>query len=197
MVARASLEWHSAKGAFPASCQSYIPLDQTPTSLSRTSTVLSLLFLRLLRGLRRVGRWRGPGRTEARSGLRMMPTFLSSFLRCRTAGFPQYGSKAGMSNRACPNGTRSVCHLVCLCPSCTKLAALVPPHCAGEHSRLAHHRSSGFCRSTPGTLAPVQVTVSWSILTYWPQPPHSQPHLDFAARRFIRDALAVRHTLNA
>ena len=31
----------------------------------------------------------------ARTGLRMMPTFPSSPLRFRTAGFPQYGSKAG------------------------------------------------------------------------------------------------------
>jgi len=42
------------------------------------------------------------GRTEARSGLRMMPTFPPSPLRFRTAGFPQYGSKAGMSDRAFP-----------------------------------------------------------------------------------------------
>jgi transposase InsO family protein len=35
------------------------------------------------------------GRTMARTGLRMMPTFPSSPLRFRTAGFPQYGSKAG------------------------------------------------------------------------------------------------------
>ena len=40
----------------------------------------------------------------ARSGLRMMPTFPSSPLRFRTAGFPQYGSKAGLSDGACPSG---------------------------------------------------------------------------------------------
>src|SRR5262245_4785509 len=43
------------------------------------------------------------GRTMARSGLRMMPTFPSSPLRFRTAGFPQYGSKAGLSDSAFPN----------------------------------------------------------------------------------------------
>ncbi len=42
------------------------------------------------------------GRTMARTGLRMMPTFPSSSLRFRTAGFPQYGSKAGLSDGACP-----------------------------------------------------------------------------------------------
>jgi hypothetical protein len=38
----------------------------------------------------------------ARTGLRMMPTFPSSPLRFRTAGFPQYGSKAGLSDGAFP-----------------------------------------------------------------------------------------------
>ena len=33
----------------------------------------------------------------------MMPTFPSSPLRFRTAGFPQYGSKAGLSDGACPH----------------------------------------------------------------------------------------------
>src|SRR5580692_5631304 len=42
------------------------------------------------------------GRTVARSGLRMMPTFPLSPLSFRTAGFPQYGWKAGMSDSAFP-----------------------------------------------------------------------------------------------
>jgi hypothetical protein len=42
------------------------------------------------------------GRTVARSGLRMMPTFPPSPLSFRTAGFPQYGWKAGMSDSAFP-----------------------------------------------------------------------------------------------
>jgi len=36
----------------------------------------------------------------ARSGLRMMPTFPSPSLECRTVGFPQYGYKAGLSDGA-------------------------------------------------------------------------------------------------
>ena len=40
------------------------------------------------------------GRTVARSGLRMMPTFPPSPLSFRTAGFPQYGCKAGLSDSA-------------------------------------------------------------------------------------------------
>jgi hypothetical protein len=42
------------------------------------------------------------GRTEARSGLRMMPPFPPSPLKFRTAGFPRYGFKAGLSDKAFP-----------------------------------------------------------------------------------------------
>src|SRR5271156_4228553 len=42
------------------------------------------------------------GRTVARSGLRMMPTFPLSPLSFRTAGFPQYGWKVGLSGSAFP-----------------------------------------------------------------------------------------------
>ena len=39
----------------------------------------------------------------ARTGLRMMPTFPSSSLKFRTAGFTQYGFKAGLSGEAFPS----------------------------------------------------------------------------------------------
>jgi len=39
----------------------------------------------------------------ARSGLRMMPTFPLPSLKFRTAGFPQYGFKAGVSDKAFPS----------------------------------------------------------------------------------------------
>ena len=42
-------------------------------------------------------------RMEARTGLRMMPTFPRSPLSFRTAGFPQYGWKAGLSGGAFPS----------------------------------------------------------------------------------------------
>ena len=44
---------------------------------------------------------RRSSRAMARTGLRMMPTFPSPPLKFRTAGFPQYGFKASMSDRAC------------------------------------------------------------------------------------------------
>jgi hypothetical protein len=47
------------------------------------------------------------GRIEARTGLRMMPTSPRSPLSFRTAGFPQYGWKDGVSDGAFPTG-RSV-----------------------------------------------------------------------------------------
>src|SRR6266700_4141954 len=47
------------------------------------------------------------GRIEARSGLRMMPTFPRSPLSFRTAGFPQYGWKAGFSDGAFLTSTRA------------------------------------------------------------------------------------------
>ena len=43
------------------------------------------------------------GRTVARNGLRMMPTFPLSPLSFRTAGFPQYGWKVGLSGSAFPH----------------------------------------------------------------------------------------------
>ena len=42
------------------------------------------------------------GRIEARIGLRMMPTFPRSPLSFRTASFPQYGFKAGLSDGVFP-----------------------------------------------------------------------------------------------
>jgi hypothetical protein len=45
---------------------------------------------------------RKSGRIEARTGLRMMPTSPRSPLSFRTAGFPQYGWKDGVSDGAFP-----------------------------------------------------------------------------------------------
>jgi hypothetical protein len=46
------------------------------------------------------------GRIEARTGLRMMPTSPRSPQSFRTAGFPQYGWKAGLSDGAFPSAGR-------------------------------------------------------------------------------------------
>ncbi len=64
------------------------------------------------------------GRRMARTGLRMMPTFPSSPLKFRTAGFPQYGFKAGVSAGAFPRMAPTCRALsVCFLPSCPPLQA--------------------------------------------------------------------------
>ena len=76
-----------------------------------------------------------PGRTMARIGLRMMPPFPWSPLKFRTARFPQYGFKAGVSGGAFPAARglpqRSVCHR----PSCTSLIAFAPRSVPGNALR--------------------------------------------------------------
>src|SRR3989442_13278822 len=42
------------------------------------------------------------GKAKARTGLRMMPTFPLPLLKFRTASFPRYGFKAGLSDEAFP-----------------------------------------------------------------------------------------------
>jgi len=72
----------------------------------------------------------------------MMPTFPSSPLRFRTAGFPQYGSKAGLSDGACPGGTSN---------RVTWFASVVRVVCSLKYSSLCvevlgsaqHRRASG------------------------------------------------------
>src|SRR3954451_5384808 len=62
------------------------------------------------------------GRIEARTGLRMMPTFPRPPLSFRTAGFPQYGWKAGLSGGAFPDRQR-----LKPAPCIRLLAARLPP----------------------------------------------------------------------
>jgi hypothetical protein len=50
--------------------------------------------------VRTEGRSKRSGRIEARTGLRMMPTFPRSPLSFRTVSFPQYGWKAGFPRGA-------------------------------------------------------------------------------------------------
>ena len=99
----------------------------------------------------------------ARSGLRMMPTFPLPSLKFRTAGFPQYGFKAGISDRTFP--LDAALASVGLPSSFVLPAVLVgSPFCAGGRCALEHLRSNGLCRSTPGALAPVRVLLSRSLI---------------------------------
>ena len=124
----------------------------------------------------------------ARTGLRMMPTFPSPPLKFRTAGFPQYGFKAGISDEACPivglpssfvPTAFTVYSLLCVRDDArVGTSVRADPAALPQGPSL---RSGLFC-SGPSTLNR-------------PHPPHSWAHPDFAALRLIPDALAVRFRL--
>ena len=132
------------------------------------------------------------GKAMARTGLRMMPTFPSPPLKFRTAGFPQYGFKAGLSEGAFPARRPIVAPLwfasllraprfqTCLSPRC--VGAVVRLSAAIRASVVALPQGSSL-RS--GLFCPGPSTLNR------PHPPQWRAHLDFAALRFIRDALAV------
>jgi hypothetical protein len=72
------------------------------------------------------------------------------------------------------------------------------PLCVGGHNALKHLRASGYLplyprgpRSGPGYVVPVHHHL------IGPHAPRLPAHRDFAAVRFIRDALAVRLDLDA
>ena len=131
----------------------------------------------------------------------MMPTFPPSPLSFRTAGFPQYGWKAGMSDRVYPVHRR-----LKPAPGIRRSLSGLPPSFAHRVVRVGYPAlgradDSLVCRhgvgwfSAPGALAPDRVILSRPINAYWPHPTHSPAHRDFAAWRLIRDAFAVRERL--
>jgi len=91
----------------------------------------------------------------ARTGLRMMPTFPSSPLKFRTAGFPRYGLKAGISDEAFP--ALRVCHR----PSCLLTSIGISLLSVRDDGACRHLRASGVPlyprgpRSGPGYAVPV------------------------------------------
>ena len=120
------------------------------------------------------GEWEW-GRIEARTGLQMMPTFPRSPLSFRTAGFPQYGWKAGFPSGAFP--CRRLKPAPCMRrptsslhpPFVRLVVTTVVPHCVGPQTRsrtaLEDHYSSA-----PGALVQVRVIVSRSVILSRPQP---------------------------
>jgi len=132
------------------------------------------------------------GKAMARTGLRMMPTFPSPPLKFRTAGFPQYGFKAGLSEGAFP-ARRPI-----VAPSCFASLLRAPRFqtCLSPLGVGAVVRWSAAMRATvvalpqgsslrSGFFCPGPSTLNR------PHPPQWRAHLNFAALRFIRDALAV------
>ena len=95
------------------------------------------------------------GRIEARSGLRMMPTFPRSSLSFRTAGFPQYGWKVGFPSGAFLDRRQLKPAPGIRCPSSSLHPPFVHlgvnaviPHCVGPQTRL-RTAMEGYYSSTP------------------------------------------------
>jgi hypothetical protein len=124
------------------------------------------------------------GKAMARTGLRMMPTFPLPPLKFRTAGFPQYGFKAGLSDATFPASWFAIvlralrCHHGSLL--CVRDDALVSTSVRAGHPALPQGPSlrSGLCCPGPSSLNR-------------PHPPHSRAHPDFTVSRLIRVAFAV------
>ena len=126
----------------------------------------------------------------ARTGLRMMPTFPSSPLKFRTAGFPQYGFKASLSDGAflqarslkpAPGIRRypAVCSALRPLPQRRK-SWLCVQDCPGLHGPLCERP----CLPTPGVLgsgSSCVVSIHHRLLR--PHPPVSQARCDFTALR--------------
>jgi hypothetical protein len=117
----------------------------------------------------------------------------------RTAGFPQYGWRAGFPSGAFPDHQRLKpapgirCPMFRLHPPFVHLVATtVVPHCVGPRTRL-RTALEGYYSSAPGVLARARVMVSRAVNR--PHPSHSLAHRDFTAWRLIRDAFAVRERL--
>jgi hypothetical protein len=100
-----------------------------------------------------------------------MPTFPRSSLSFRTAGFPQYGWKAGFSGES----SQIVSGLSLLPAYAVQTFGLHPPfvhlvvttvvpHCVGPKTRL-RAAVEGHYSSAPGALAQVRVIVSRSVIT--------------------------------
>jgi hypothetical protein len=114
----------------------------------------------------------------------MMPAFPPSPLKFRTAGFPRYGFKAGISDAAFPAhwfaiALRALCfHRDSLL--CVRDDALMNTSVRADSAALPQGlslRSGLFC---PGPSSLSQ-----------PHPPQLRAHPDFTAWRLIRDAFAV------
>ena len=123
----------------------------------------------------------------------MMPTFPRSPLSFRTAGFPQYGWKAGFPSGAflddqrlkpAPGMRRPTSSLHP--PFVHLVVSTVVPLCVGSPTRL-RTAVEGHYSSAPGALAQVRVIVSRTVITY------SAPSVPLAGTsRFHRMAAYTR-----
>ena len=127
----------------------------------------------------------------ARTGLRMMPTFPSPPLRFRTAGFPQYGSKAGISDGAFPRGAAYRVTQFATVLRATRGSVLILDRCRGHllgeappFERLAPSLPQGPSLRV-GFFCPVPSTLNR------PHPPRSPARRSFPAWPVMCGAIAV------
>ena len=102
----------------------------------------------------------------------MMPTFPRSPLSFRTAGFPRYGCKAGLSDgtfpAVAPLKSAPDIHIATtgLHPSFVHSAArAVIPVRVGAAGPIMHRHEVARSATTPGVLARVRVVLSRSVIT--------------------------------
>jgi hypothetical protein len=109
------------------------------------------------------------GRTVARSGLRMMPTFLPSPLSFRTAGFPQYGWKVGFSGSAFPHVAQVKPAPGMSCATPKFATALRAPRCPTLRPALCRNNWTRWRTAIAATgslsLRPVELLVPLADLT--------------------------------
>jgi hypothetical protein len=98
--------------------------------------------------------YRLSGKAMARTGLRMMPTFPSPPLKFRTAGFPRYGFKAGLSDEAFPADWFAIVLRALCChrysPRCVRDEALISTSVRADPPLYPRGPRSG-----PGYAVPV------------------------------------------
>jgi len=138
----------------------------------------------------------------ARTGLRMMPTSPSPPLKFRTVGFPQYGFRASMSDRAFLENSMVKpapgipTQLPSLPPSFARLSLKGRPGSVSRSGQGSSCRCSGGTPPMPqGSLAPVRVVLSRSIFAFYDPIRQSSRHAAislFAYTQRLRCAGAPR-----
>ena len=144
----------------------------------------------------------------ARTGLRMMPTSPSPPLKFRTASFPQYGFKASMSDRAFLENSmvKPAPGVPTQLPSLPLSFARIPLKGRPGSVSSPAHVSTGRCSRGPaslpqGSLAPVRVLLSRSLIAYYDPIRQSREHAAisqtsclYAAPSLCGSASATRET---
>ena len=123
----------------------------------------------------------------------MMPTFPSSPLKFRTAGFPQYGFKAGVSAGAFPRMAPTVApSRFASCLRAHRCKRDFSPLSVGVRCALKHRHSSGYAALPQGPSLRSGLCCPDPSTLMRPHPTHSQAQCDFTALQLIRPAFAVR-----